>query len=52
MDNTTKRLLAELQIKNAAKLLNGKHVSSVRVNSSGLEERVITITYPTDFGEK
>ena len=46
MDPHFKILSAKAQIENVTKLLNGKHVLSIRVDSSGNEERAITITYP------
>lgn len=45
IDPKTKHLLALQQIKNITELLNGTHVFSVRLDSSGKAERVITITY-------
>ena len=45
MNPEINRIIARDQIRNVTKLLNGKHVSLLRVDSSGKTERVITITY-------
>jgi hypothetical protein len=49
MNPEIRRVIARDQVRNVAKLLNGKHECSIRVDSSGKVQRVVTIIYDEDL---